>query len=141
MGDRQPDEQDEEDTGYENPILASLDRDLDAVLQRTDARLFIFIAIGLIASHLPTYVHVTPIVESVLYVISVVSLLGGIGFTIYSSVKGKRKVGDRYGVVCRACGFRPKVNDIVHRADMGRCSRCGAELRVRPPSDVTQERG
>lgn len=140
MGGRQPDEQDVEDTEYENPIVASLDRDLHTVLRRTDARLFIFLAIGLVASQLPAYVQVSPIVESVLSVIAVASIVGGIGFTIHSSVKGKRKVGNRYGVVCRACGFRPRVNDIVHTADVGLCTRCGAELRVRLPSSVRQQR-
>lgn len=134
MSGRQPDQEKIEDAGYENPVVARLDRDLHAVLDRTDARLFIFIVVGLVASHLSSYVHVTPVVESVLLAISVAVMIGGIVFTIYSSIAGKRKVGNRYGVACGACGFRPKINDIVYTADLGFCPRCGAELRVHSPS-------
>lgn len=50
--------------------------------------MLIFIAIGVVASHMSSYVQMTPAVESVMSAIAVVSLVGGIAFTIYSLVKG-----------------------------------------------------
>src|SRR6478672_6253486 len=118
---------------YENPTIGALDRDLHAVLQRTDLRLMLFIGIAVVAAYLPDYVALPPVATPLLDTIAVLAILGGIGLTIYSSVKGKRKVARRYGVACEACGFRPKVNDIVSTADVGLCPRCGAELPVRRP--------
>jgi Uncharacterized protein conserved in bacteria len=133
---RSPNEEDEDvdDAEYENPIVASLAHDLDAVLQRTDARLCIFLAIGLAASQLLKYVPMSRVAEAAATVIAVVAIIGGIVFTIYSSVKGKRKVANRYGVVCSVCGFRPGINDIVHTADLSLCRRCGAALPVHLPT-------
>ena len=126
-------QRDDDPSEYEDPILESLDRDLDAVLQRTDLRLMIYIGIGVAAVYLPDYVSMPALAASILQVVAVVAMLGGIVFTIFSSVRGKQKVARRYGVVCHACGFRPKVNDIVGTANVGLCRRCGAELRVRQP--------
>lgn len=133
MGGRRPADDVVEDATYENPILESLDGDLHAVLQRTDLRMFAFIGIALAASYAPDYLPMPPLAASALRVFAVVCIVGGIGYTIYSSIKGKRKVGERYGVVCHACGFRPKIDDILTTADVGLCPRCGAELRVRRP--------
>lgn len=126
-------ERDDDPDVYENPTIEALDRDLHAVLQRTDLRLMLFIGIALVAVYLPDYVALPPVATPLLDTIAVIAILGGIGFTIYSSVKGKREVARRYGVVCPACGFRPKVNDTVVTADVGLCPRCGAELPVRQP--------
>ena len=126
-------QRDDDESEYENPLLERLHRDLDAVLQHTDLQLMLVIGIGVVMVYLPDYVSMPPVAASILQVIAVVAMLGGIVFAIFSSVRGKRKVARRYGVVCQSCGFRPKVNDIVVTADVGLCRRCGAELRVRQP--------
>lgn len=125
--------EDDDPSEYENPIIERLDRDLHAVLQHTDLQLMLVIGLAVVMVYLPKYVAMPPVAISILQGIAVVAILGGIVFAILSSVRGKRKVARRYGVVCQSCGFRPKINDIVTTADVGLCPRCHAELPVRQP--------
>lgn len=124
---------DDDPSEHENPIVERLDRDLHAVLQRIDLQLMLVIGVGVVMVYLPDYVSMPPVARSILQGIAVVAMLGGIVFAIVASVRGKRKVARRYGVVCPSCGFRPKINDIVVTADVGLCPRCHAELPVRQP--------
>ena len=117
----------------EDPVLAALNRDLEAVLRRTDNRLFLFLGAALVASYLPDYWKVPPLAASLIYAGAVACIFGGIGFTILSVVRRKQKVAARYGLVCPACGHRPGIRQILATAEMGLCAACHRELDVRLP--------
>jgi hypothetical protein len=134
---KKPDERrgngDDESDLSDDPILSALNTDLEAALRITDNRLFIFVGGTLVASYLPEYLHVPPVAANVFYAGAVACIIGGIGFTILSVIKGKQKVAARYGLVCQACGHRPKTSQILLTAQIGRCAACGKELNLHKP--------
>jgi hypothetical protein len=124
-------EEGEEDTDLSNdPVLSALDRDLSAVARRTDNRLFLFLGAALAASYLPKYVHAPAPAANLLSAAAIVCIIGGIVFTIRSVMSGKQKVAAKYGLVCRACGHRPRTSQIMLTAQLGQCASCNNELNV-----------
>lgn len=127
------DNEDDESDLSEDPILSALNKDLESVLRFTDNRLFIFLGAALAAVYLPEYLHVPPGAAYVFYAGAIVCILGGIGFTILSVIRNKQKVAARYGLVCRACGHRPKTSQIMATAQIGLCAACGKNLNMHKP--------
>lgn len=131
-GERHDDGDDESDLS-DDPILSSLNTDLESVQRFTDNRLFIFVGAARAAAYLPDDLHVPPRAASVFYADAVTCIIGGIGFTIFSVIKGKHKVAERYGLVCQACGNRPRTSHILFTARIGQCAACGKQLNVHKP--------
>lgn len=132
LNDRHDDGDGEPDLS-DDPVLSALNHDLESALRLTDNRLFIFLGVALAASYLPRYFPVPAAAAYVLHAGAVVCVIGGIVFTIRSVSKYKQKIAARYGLVCKACGHRPKTSQIMLTAQVGQCAACGKDLNVHKP--------
>jgi hypothetical protein len=130
----EPIDHDEERDVADDPLLSALNEDLEAASRKTDARLFIFIGATLIFALLPKYIRVPPWVAYTFAFLSFSSIIGGIAYTIWSVVKKKLTVANRYGLRCGACGRRPKVLRIMQAAELRTCPWCASALDVHLPS-------
>jgi rRNA maturation endonuclease Nob1 len=124
---------DEEFDLVDDPVLFALNKDIESVLSFTDNRLLVFLCIALAAVFLPEHFHWPQLVTKSMSVASVFFVVGGIGFTIYSVIKAKQKIAASYGLVCNACGRKPKTSQIMLVAQKRRCRGCGSELNVAKP--------
>ena len=125
---------DEERDIADDPLLSALNSDLEAASRKGDKRLFVFIGVALMFVLVPKFVRVPTLAVYTLALLSASSILGGIAFTIWSVVKRKLAVADRYGLRCNACGPRPANFRIMQAAELRRCPRCGNDLDVHLPS-------
>jgi hypothetical protein len=132
-----PIDDEEESDIADDPLLSALNDDLKAALRTTDDRLFYFIAAALIFAFLPKYVGVPSWGIYSLALLSGVSVIGGIGYAIWSSIQKQRAVASRYGLECSACGRKPKVMQIMQAAELRKCPWCRSILDVHPSSRRT----
>ena len=122
---------DEEPDFSDDPVLASLNKELESVLRFTDNRLIIILGILVAVTYLLDHLQAPP---AVLFLGAVFCVGGGIGYTIFSVTKGKQRLAARYGLVCRTCGHRPKTSQIMLVAQVRRCAICGNKLIPHMPS-------
>lgn len=119
-----PIEEKEEDIS-DDPFVSAVNKDLERVGSRNDNVLLII----LLALVPLVYAYEHSMLKSnwvaLAFIMFVVAL---IAYTIFNVVNGKRKVAVKYGLVCRACGYRPEVRLILLAADLKKCRKCGHRL-------------
>lgn len=121
-------EEDESDIS-DDPTLSALNNELNSVLNFTDNRLVIFLVSLAAVVYLLDYFRLP---GAVMFVGAVLGI-AGIACTIFSVARGKQRVAEKYGLVCKACGHRPKTSQIMLVAQTQQCAACGKELNFRKP--------
>ena len=130
QSDHLAEKEDEDSDLSDDPVLLALNKELESVLSFTDNRLIIFLGVLVAVTYLLEYLQA----PSVVFFLGVVfCIIGGLGYTIFSVLKGKQRVAARYGLVCRACGHRPKTSQIMLAAQTQQCAACGNMLNLRQP--------
>ena len=114
----------------DDPVLSALNKDLESVLSFTDNGLIVFLVVVFAIAYFLEYLKVPSVA---LFTIVVICIFGGIGYTVYSVVRGKQRVAARYGLICDACGHRPRVGQIMLVAQTELCPVCGNKLDFHKP--------
>ena len=120
----QSDEEEEGDIA-DNPLLSAIAADLERAEKQTDNNLLV--ALAAIVSALFLIERLLG-KNSWLEGLTVVAVIGAIGYTIFSVVLRKRDVATKYGLICPVCEHKPSAHMIIAAATTHRCRKCGAEL-------------
>jgi hypothetical protein len=120
------DPEDEEPDIRDEPLASAVHRDVGRVLERTDHRLLVWLAVVGIAI---LVVEKSAIKSTWTDVAGVLAVVGIISFTIYSAIRGQRKVASNYGLTCPSCGHTPMPYEIMAAATVQRCAKCGSQLK------------
>ena len=120
-----PDDDEEGDIS-DDPFLSAVNFDLELVNKRNDNKLLVIL---LLLVPLAFFYEHSGITGIWLNAIFVGLLIGTIVYTMFRVVRQKQEVAAKYGLVCHACGYKPKAHMILSAAMTQRCAKCGANLK------------
>jgi hypothetical protein len=114
----------------DDPILFSLNKELESAMNFTDNHLIIFLGAALAIAYLLEHYLGRSLI---LFLGGVLCIFGGIGYTIFAVNKGKQRVAAKYGLHCEVCGYIPRASQIMQIAQTELCFQCGNKLNVHKP--------
>ena len=114
---------DEEGDISDDPFLEAIHTDLKSVNKRNDKRLLVILLLLVPLAFLYERSGFKNIWLDVVFAGLVV---GSIVDTFFRVIRQKQKVAAKYGLVCRACGYKPKAHMVLSAAMTQRCAKCGS---------------
>jgi len=127
MHPEEPNPDDREAEIADDPLLSTIQGELHGINKRNDVRLLLVLALELIVVYVFKRLNINSVWLDMLEAVILISIVGG---TIFSVVRQKRRVATRHGLVCSACGCKPKAFMIMSAAMTRRCRRCKSPLLV-----------
>ncbi len=120
--------EDEESDISEDPFLNGVNADIESVDKKNDNKLLV----GLLLFVPLAITYEQFVGKSVWFmIIGVVVIVALIAFTIFKCVVDKQKVAAKYGLVCPACGYKPRAHMGLSAAQTLRCAKWGVRLNGR----------
>lgn len=119
----------EVETDEESLKIRRLERELEFVSSSEDKKLFIWLGAGLIPVVLyifsPSY-----ITQILLLILLPVSIIGGIGSTIFQNIRKKKRILIKHGLQCSKCGFIPHTLSASGVLGEKKCLKCYSKLDI-----------
>ena len=111
----------------DSPLLSALYKDITRVEKHVDHQLLVVLVLLVPSAYLYEYSHFK---SGWLDAVCVVLVFGAIVIALLRNISKKRRIAEKYGLVCRACGHAPRTHMLLSAATTQRCARCGARLRL-----------
>jgi hypothetical protein len=118
--------EDEEGDIRDDALASAVHRDVGRVLGRTDHRLILLLVV---AGVVIVLVEKAGIKSTWTDIASIIAIVGILSFTVYSAIRGQRKVASKYGLTCPGCGHTPMPHKIMSAVIVRSCAKCGRELK------------
>lgn len=125
------DDDDKEQDISDDPILNAINTELNSVGKRNDNKLILALLILVVLTQL---YKLSAIKSSWLDIIFGLAIVAVIGRCFLGSIRENKQVAAKYGLICSACGYKPKAHMLLSAARTQRCSKCKNPLIVNSES-------
>ena len=116
-------------TDIESAKIRKLENELASVSSSEDKYLLVWLGAGVLAIGL--FILFPNIITTVKFFIVIpMSVLGGVGSTIYRNLSRKRKVLIKHGLKCGNCGFIPSTLNASGVIGSKKCLKCYSKLDI-----------
>lgn len=102
--------EDQESDINDDPLLSAISKDLETVGNVNDNKLLIGLFVLLGITYLIDHSGIAKFWLNIWVFVTIPSI---IGYTIFKVVRQKQDVAAKYGLVCHACNYKPKVNMLL----------------------------
>jgi hypothetical protein len=125
----EPGDNDERDIA-DDPLLSAISADLQRVTKSTDRTLLVLLLVIVVAFISTVKAMGAAWVGRLGALLGAALIVGVILFTVLRTIRLKRQIGVKYGLVCSSCGYNPGAGNALEAAQLRRCTRCSAALAV-----------